>query len=65
MDLLSPIATTAYQTMYAELEEKAKQKPNRDKPAIIDTCLALAADGEVVLKRWPQFHESESKSDIK
>jgi hypothetical protein len=58
MDLLSPIATTAYQTMYAEIEEKAKQQTNRDKPPIIDTCLALAANGDVVLKRWPEFHEN-------
>lgn len=57
MDLLRPIATTAFQTMYAELEEKAKKKPNRGKPSIIDTCLAMAADGDVVMKRWPQFHE--------
>ena len=58
MDLLSPIATTAFQTMYAEIEGKAKQKPNRGKPPIIDTCLAMAADGDVVMKRWPQFYES-------
>ncbi|MGK0269536.1 MAG: hypothetical protein ACI88H_000168 [Cocleimonas sp.] len=57
MDLLPPIAATAYQTLYAELEDKAKQLPKRDKPAIIDTCLALAADGEVVLNRWPEFYE--------
>ena len=60
MDLLPPIAATAYQTLYAELEEKAKQQPKRDKPAIIDTCLALAADGEVVLKRWPDFYEAKN-----
>ena len=63
MDLLSPIAATAYQTMYAEIEEKAKQKPNREKPAIIDTCLALAADGEVVMKRWPKFYEPNDSSE--
>ncbi len=57
MDLLSPIATTAYQTLYAELEEKARKLPKREKPAIIDTCLALAADGEIVAKRWPEFYK--------
>lgn len=58
MDLLPSIAATAYQTLFAELEEKAKIQDKRDKPAIIDTCLALAADGEVVSKRWPEFFES-------
>jgi len=56
MDLLGPLAATAYQTLYAELEEKARKQPKRDKPGIIDTCLALASDGDVVLKRWPKFH---------
>ena len=57
MDLLPPIAATAYQTLYSELEEKARKQPKRDKPAIIDTCLALASDGEVVSKRWPEFFD--------
>lgn len=60
MDLLGPLAATAYQTLYAELEEKARKQPKRDKPGIIDTCLALAADGDVVMKRWPQFHKQKS-----
>ena len=63
MDLLRPVATTAYQTIYAEIEEKAKKQPNRGKPAIIDSCLAMAVDGEVVLKRWPQFHASNDKTN--
>ena len=56
MDLLGPLAATTYQTLYAELEEKARKQPKRDKPGIIDTCLALASDGDVVLKRWSKFH---------
>jgi len=65
MDLLRPLATTAYQTMYAEIEEKAQNKPNRGKPPIIGTCLAMAADGEVVMKRWPQFYEPKNSNETK
>ncbi len=65
MDLLGPIATTAYQTLYVEIEEIERNKPQRDKPPIIDTCLALAADGEVVAKRWPEFFQPKRVGDTK
>ncbi|MCB1828948.1 MAG: DUF2889 domain-containing protein, partial [Gammaproteobacteria bacterium] len=48
VELLGPLATTAYQTMHWALEERAESKPERDKPAIIDTCHALASDGPIV-----------------
>lgn len=56
MDLLAPIAATAYQTLHAELEARAKRRKIREKPKILDTCLALASDGEVVQIRWPEFY---------
>jgi hypothetical protein len=71
VELLGPVATTAFQTMSSgrarELErahraksdpapqEDAPSKPRR-KPYVIDTCHAWAADGPVV-KRWaPDFY---------
>jgi hypothetical protein len=71
VELLGPVATTAFQTMSSgkarELErahraksdpapqEEAPSKPRR-KPYVIDTCHAWAADGPVV-KRWaPDFY---------
>ena len=56
MDLLGQLAATAYQTLHAALEEREKQRPEREKPPILDTCLALSSSGEVVKNLWPQFY---------
>ncbi|MFT5219544.1 MAG: hypothetical protein ACI9LO_003492 [Planctomycetota bacterium] len=56
MDLLGPISATAYQTLHMALEAREREKPSRKKPPILDTCLALASDGEVVKSRWPEFY---------
>ncbi|HEX9523463.1 MAG TPA: DUF2889 domain-containing protein [Reyranella sp.] len=71
VDLLGPVATTAFQTVSSgkarELDRahRAKNDPARQvaapskprrKPYVIDTCHAWAADGPVV-KRWaPDFY---------
>ncbi len=60
IDLLAPISATAYQTLHAELEKRAAKLPARQKPVILDTCLALASDGDVVKKRWPDFYQVNS-----
>lgn len=56
MDLLGPLSATAYQTLHAALEEREAQKQSRDKPMILDTCVALSTDSEVVKKCWPEFY---------
>ncbi|RLA15985.1 MAG: hypothetical protein DRQ59_00225 [Gammaproteobacteria bacterium] len=56
IDLLGPIAATAYQTLHAALEEREAKQPSRRKPPILDTCLALDSGGEVVKNRWPEFY---------
>lgn len=62
LDLLTPIAQTAYQTMHSALEERAEQRKREDKNftrkklGILDTCIALASDGEVVKRQWPEFY---------
>ena len=63
MDLLGPLSATAYQTLHAALEERAAQQISRDKPSILDTCVALSTDGEVVRKRWPAFYTGPSKEN--
>jgi hypothetical protein len=65
VDLLGPVATTAYQTVFpyrarqhqeqAESARNAAAKPRR-KPRLIDTCHAFASDGEVVKRYWPDFY---------
>ncbi|WP_404382150.1 DUF2889 domain-containing protein [Caenispirillum salinarum] len=55
--LLGPMATTAFQTMYAEREKTGENKGLAERPRIIDTCHALAADGPIVARQWPQWYE--------
>jgi len=59
MDLLGPLAATAYQTLHQALEERAARRSERDKPPILDTCLALSSSGEVVRNLWPEFYKPE------
>jgi hypothetical protein len=56
IDLLGPIAATAYQTLHAALEEREAKQASPEKPPILDTCLALDSGGEVVKNRWPEFY---------
>jgi hypothetical protein len=56
MDLLGQLAATAYQTLHAALEERDAERPNREKPPILDTCLALSSSGPVVRNLWPEFY---------
>ncbi len=61
VELLGPVATTAFQTMYSRRERERRAadhgeaKP-RKKPRLIDSCHALAADGPVVKLEWPDFY---------
>lgn len=55
-ELLGPIGTTAYQTMYREVEEHNRSKPEPVKPRVIDSCVTWAANGDKVKKYWPEHH---------
>lgn len=63
VELFGPLATTAYQTLYAAREAKAKADPERARPRLIGTCHALAPSSEVVARQWPQFYEPEPAAD--
>ncbi len=63
MDLLGQLAATSYQTLHAALEEREAKRESRDKPPIIDTCLALSSSGEVVKSRWPEFYQPPSTEE--
>jgi Protein of unknown function (DUF2889) len=55
-EILSPLATAAYQALgliYAKAPDLLK---DNGEPRKIDSCYAYAAEGELVLKRWPRFH---------
>jgi len=55
VELLGPIATTAYQTVYAARVKLDKARGSNAKPGLIDGCHAYAASGPIVKRRWPQF----------
>ena len=59
MDLLGQLAATAYQTLHAALEEREAERSSREKPPILDTCLALSSSGEAVRNLWPDFYRPE------
>ena len=65
VELVGPVATTAFQTMTARSRAKGTEegqeteagtdgKPVR--PRFLDTCHALASDGPVVKEQWPEFY---------
>jgi hypothetical protein len=61
VELLGPLATTAYQTVYpqrAKREAAARAAPAATprKPDLIDSCHAMRSDGEVVKRSWPAFY---------
>jgi hypothetical protein len=56
LELLGPIATTAYQTILPLKAEELRAKGGPRRPRFLDTCHALASDGEVVRRHWPEFY---------
>lgn len=66
-ELLQPMATVAFQTLYAVRVKRAQApnaatnadanaQPNQGRPALLGTCLAYAPDSPVVKRQWPQFY---------
>lgn len=68
MELLGPVATTAFQTIFtarsryprkeapAEEKEKGVAAGQKRRSRLIDTCHALAATSPVVKRFWPDFY---------
>jgi hypothetical protein len=71
VEMLRAMATVAFQTLYGWQERRKREKgatqsegppspeamPGR-KPGFIDSCHALASDGEVVRTHFPQYYEA-------
>ncbi len=54
VELLRPVATTAFQTLVAA-RAKRPRDPDR-RPVWLDTCHAHASDSVIVKERWPRFY---------
>jgi hypothetical protein len=56
VELLGPVATTAFQTIYAARERASPAGSDGRKPGLVDSCHMYASDGRIVRSRWPAFH---------
>jgi hypothetical protein len=56
VEMLGAMATVAFQTMWSQLERSTPETESAGRPAFLDTCHALAADGPEVKKHWPAFY---------
>jgi hypothetical protein len=66
-ELLRTLATVAFQTVHGEEMRRQRDgglppraetsEGNGKRPALVDTCHALASDGDVVKTRWPDFYQ--------
>jgi hypothetical protein len=56
VELLGPLATTAYQTIHAWRARHEPQVETDRPPPHLDSCHALARDGPVVRQRYPRWY---------
>ncbi|SAL01737.1 hypothetical protein AWB78_06198 [Caballeronia calidae] len=56
MELLGPMATTAYQTLADVRINTAPELDKDGRPVKIDSCWAYVAHGDVVQHLWPNFY---------
>lgn len=60
--LIGPLAATAYQTIVPYKYKETKASRPKVKPDVLDTCHALASNGDVVKDRWPEFYEGDGSA---
>ena len=59
VELVDPIATTAFPTMTARRHRKElhhRADPDLERPRFLGACHALASDSPVVRERWPELY---------
>jgi len=59
VEMLGAMATVAYQTLWSKGgrdQDEKKEAESTRRPAILDSCHALASDSPVVKKIWPKFY---------
>lgn len=65
IELLGPLATTAFQSLHKVRQAKATDEPGqtKDKPVLLNTCHALASDSTVVKRLWPQHYTGPDQTE--
>jgi hypothetical protein len=56
MELLIPMATTAFQSLSAVTKSRPEQLDATGRPIKIDSCYAYGAQRELVRRRWPEYY---------
>ncbi len=56
-ELLGPMATTAFQTMAAELSGVIKDNDTETPPFLLNSCHALVDTGAIVKRQWPEWYK--------
>ncbi len=65
VELMGPLATTAFQTIFSAKHREQRERGNRrekapdqprKRPRLIDTCHAFASDSPVTKRNWPEFY---------
>ena len=54
VEMLFPIATTAFQTIYSYKNKNTKKKSQQ--PTLINSCHSWRDNGEVIKKEFPEFY---------
>ena len=54
--LLGPMAVTAWQTIMPARKKRQTPDATGKKPVMLDTCHALATNGTIVARDWPDFY---------
>ncbi len=56
MELLTPMATVAHQSLSDILRNRPERVDKTGRPFKIDSCYAYGAQRELVLRHWPEFY---------
>ncbi len=62
VELLGPIATTAFQTVYSLREKRLRDQGVHKRPGLIDSCHAWGSDSPMIAKRYPEFYTGSKES---
>lgn len=63
VELLGPLATTAFQTIYGSREKAKPSGADGKRPGLIDSCHMYDAAGRIVAQRWPQWAKKSKVED--
>ena len=61
LELLGPVATTAFQATHQEREARDNWSEGENRPHTLNTCHTFDTRGDVVRKYWPHFAEQEAQ----